>query len=75
LPQVLKVVFDATDDYGSYETEVWNDLELGTPLMMTMRENDTVVQEMTATKVDAEFEADKSYFVPPSDIQITDVSY
>lgn len=73
--KVLVVVFDASDDYGEYETEVWYDLELGTPLKTIMRESETVVQEMTATKVDSEFEADRSAFVPPSDIQITDVSY
>ncbi|NCC67023.1 MAG: hypothetical protein EOM14_02345 [Clostridia bacterium] len=73
--EVLIVVFDSSDDYGAYETEVWYDLELETPLKTIMSENGTVVQEMTATMIDAEFEADKLAFVPPSDIQITDISY
>lgn len=73
--KVLIVVFDASEDYGEYENEVWYDLELGATLKWIMRENDAVVQETTATKVDAKFKADKSTFVPPSDIQIAEVNY
>ena len=72
---VLIAVFESTEEDGSFETEVWYDLEIGAALKTIMRQNGAVIHESVATNLDAKFKGNSKLFIPPDDIEIVEAYY